>query len=105
MPVSLIAFRLEGGGTVFVESDQPVDRGGLVGRADLLEAGQTFQEAVSCIRPVADAVLGQITALASRPSEITVELGVSLKAEAGVVIAKTAGEGSFKLTLKWKDNN
>jgi hypothetical protein len=102
MASQLIAFSLDSGGTVFVETEPDQDTGALVGRNNAIAATQTFEQALSHLKPVADAVLEQVMALASRPDEVLVELGVSLKAEAGVIIAKTAGEGSLKLTLKWK---
>jgi Trypsin-co-occurring domain 1 len=40
--------------------------------------------------------------LTDRPEEVALELGFSLKGEVGAVIAKTAAEGSFKLSIKWR---
>jgi hypothetical protein len=40
--------------------------------------------------------------LVQKPDEIGLEIGFSLKGEVGVVIARTAAEGSFKLSLKWR---
>ncbi len=54
------------------------------------------------LRPATAAVMAELRALIDGPEEVQLELGFSLKGEVGVVIAKTAAEGSFKLSLKWK---
>ena len=105
MATQLIEFKLQSGGVVFVEVEADRGAGGLVGRGDTIEASQTFEQALSHLKPIADAVLGQVVALASHPDEVAIELGVSLKAEAGLILAKTAGEGSLKLTIKWKKSD
>ena len=37
-----------------------------------------------------------------RPDEVSVEFGLSLKADAGVVIAQAGADASFKITVAWK---
>ncbi|MEU4212371.1 CU044_2847 family protein [Streptomyces sp. NPDC026206] len=53
------------------------------------------------MREAAHAVLGKVADLPRQPDRITLELGLKLSAEAGVFLAKTAGEGSLTLTLEW----
>lgn len=102
MPIRLVRYDLAAGGSVVVE-EEVQDRGGLVGRDDVVGTAATkFEEALATLRPATEVVLDQIAALAKEPDEITLELGFSLRGEVGAVIAKTAAEGSFKLTLKWK---
>lgn len=97
----IVRFRGKDGGEVLVETNE-ADAGRMVGRRDeTIEAPRTFDDALSGIRPVAEAVLAQVNGFEIRPAEVTVELGISLKAEAGVIIAKTAVEGNLKLTIKW----
>jgi hypothetical protein len=40
--------------------------------------------------------------LVQKPDEIGLEIGFRPKGEVGVVIARTAADGSFKLSLKWR---
>jgi hypothetical protein len=102
MATRLVRYELESGGSVVVE-EATDDRGAMVGHGDVVEAaGQSFEKALSALRPAAAAVLNEIEALVTRPDEVTLELGFSLKGEVGAIIAKTAAEGSFKLSLKWK---
>lgn len=102
MGTKLVRYELDGGGSIVVEETVD-DRGGYVGRGDVVEAAQhKFEEALASLRPATAALMAQIGALIDRPDEVQLEIGFSLKAEVGAVIAKTAAEGSFKLLLKWK---
>jgi hypothetical protein len=102
MATKLVRYELSGGGSVVVEETVD-DRGGYVGRGDVVEAAQQkFEAALATLRPATAAVMAEIRGLIDGPEEVQLELGFSLKGEVGAVIAKTAAEGSFKLSLKWK---
>ncbi len=97
-----VRFALQGGGDVYVET-KDTDRGGLIARDGVAEeAAQTFEEAVGHLRPIADALMAQVQGLLHAPDEVGLEFGITLKVEAGILIAKTAGEGNFKVSVKWK---
>ena len=98
----LVRYELAGGGSIVVE-EAVEDRGGLVGASDVIAAaGQRFEDALATIRPAIAAVMAQVEALVEEPDEVALELGFSLSGEVGAVLAKTAGEGSLKLSLKWQ---
>ena len=102
MGTKLVRYKLDGGGSIVVEETVD-DRGGYAGRGDVIEVAQhRFEEALASLRPATAALMAQIGTLIDEPDEIQLELGFSLKGEVGAVIAKTAAEGSFKLSLKWK---
>ena len=102
MATRLVRYDLANGASIVVEEEID-DRGGYVGRGDVVEpARQKFEEALAMLRPATAAVMAEIQTLVDGPEEIQLELGFSLKGEIGAVIAKTAAEGSFKLSLKWK---
>lgn len=102
MPIRLVAYPLADGGEILVE-ESVEDRGGLAGRGDVVEkARQSFQDALATLRPAVAAVIAQVEDLVQKPDEIGLEIGFTLKGEVGAVIARTAAEGSFKLSLKWK---
>ena len=102
MGTRLVRYELASGASILVE-EEISDRGGYVGRGDVVEsAHQKFEEALATLRPATAAVMAEVQALIEGPEEIQLELGFSLKGEVGAVIAKTAAEGSFKLSLKWK---
>ncbi|MFJ5997130.1 CU044_2847 family protein [Streptomyces sp. NPDC092370] len=99
----LLRVPLESGGSVLVEVDngpQAVVRvarpGGMVA-----EASQTLERGLESVREAAHAVLAKVTDLPRQPDKITLELGLKLSAEAGVFLAKAAGEGSLTLTMEW----
>lgn len=102
MPTRLVRYGLASGGSVVVE-ETITDQGGLVGAGDLVEtARQRFEEALAGIRPATAAVLEHVASLADGPDTVTLELGFSLKGEVGAIIARTAAEGCFKLSMSWK---
>lgn len=77
---------------------QPVARNGVL----LAPASKALQDALSGIRPIADALMDALAHLASTPQEITAEFGVKLSATTGVILAKAAAEGHVTVKLTWK---
>jgi hypothetical protein len=96
---------LENGGSILVETEPAPSTGGLtrVSRPDGLvqEAKEKLETALAGIKPVAAAVMNTLKDINS-PSEIEVEFGVKLSAEANVILSSTTMEGHFKITLTWK---
>ncbi|WP_374991258.1 CU044_2847 family protein [Streptomyces sp. LHD-70] len=82
------------------EVDESLVRVGRGGRA-VARAEQTLGEMLDTVRPVADSFVGRFRDLALPPDEIALEFGVSLSAEAGVVIASTATAANFSVSLTW----
>jgi hypothetical protein len=97
----LIAVPLDNGGVIVVEMDHAP--GGVVkaGRAGQIvgKAAQTLDAALESVAPAMQSILAKLRQ--ARPQEITVELGLMLTAEAGVVIAKTESGCHLKVTLHW----
>ncbi|MEU1041104.1 CU044_2847 family protein [Streptomyces sp. NPDC005551] len=82
------------------EVDESLVRVGRGGRA-VARAERSLGEMLDTVRPVADSFVGRFGALANPPDEMTLEFGVSLSAEADVVIASTATQANFSVTLTW----
>ncbi|GAA0280852.1 hypothetical protein GCM10010302_18250 [Streptomyces polychromogenes] len=82
------------------EVDESLARVGRGGGA-VARASRSFGDMVDGIRPVADSFVSRLGAMAHRPDEITLEFGVSLSAEADIVIASTTTEANFSVTLTW----
>ena len=106
----LVEFPLENNTTILVEVDEPFDVGdgdvprGL-GASELADkAQQTFESAISKIRPLAAAVIGKLRELQDSPEQVSVEFGIKLSAASGVVLASTAIEANFKISATWKKN-
>jgi hypothetical protein len=83
--------------TVPAQGQQQVSLGGAVAE----KATQAFDAAVAGIKPVASTIMRQLTAVIPDADEISVEFGIKLTANAGVIVAGTSAEGNCKVSIKW----
>jgi len=101
----LIEYAVDGGQSIVVQAEDsaagPVTRG-IGGQSITVRASQTFEEAISSVRPAAEAVVAQFQSLASAPDEVEVEFGLALSAGAGAFIAAASAEANFKISLTWR---
>jgi hypothetical protein len=65
-------------------------------------ARTTLEEALAGLMPSLAKVVGVLREMA--PREMTVEFGMKMGGETGVIIAKGIAEVNFKVTMTWKDN-
>ena len=100
----LVEFPVAGNESVIVEMDDDqlagfapaaVSPGEVAARAS-----ESFEAAVDKLLPTVRAIGDRMRELA--PDELTVALGVKLTAEAGVIVARAAGEANFTVTLCWR---
>lgn len=89
--------------TVGVEIEQAAD-----GLVDVSRPGQvvaraarSLGEMLGGIRPVAESFLNNLADMPDTPDEIGLEFGLSLSADANLVVATTATQANFKVTLTW----
>ncbi|GHB10479.1 hypothetical protein GCM10010330_75670 [Streptomyces tendae] len=82
------------------EVDDTLVRVGRGGRS-IARAERSLGQMLDTVRPVAESFVGRFSGLANAPDEITLEFGVSLSAEADVVIASTATAANFSVSLTW----
>lgn len=62
-----------------------------------------FEKLVGVIRQVADEATGGLAALTTKPSEISLEFGLTLGVKGGFpVFAEVSGEGSITVGLVWR---
>ncbi|TKA00510.1 CU044_2847 family protein [Actinacidiphila oryziradicis] len=95
---------VEGGETLHVEVDgHGADGWTRAGRThDAVEAaGRTLQEVLAPMRPAMQAVVGQLRGGIAPPDRISLEFGIKFSAEAGVVVARTATEANFTVSVEW----
>jgi hypothetical protein len=64
-----------------------------------LKATESFEAAIDRLLPAVRAIADRVRQVT--PDQASVELGVKVTAESGVIVAKAAGEANFKLTLTW----
>lgn len=89
---------------VNVEIEHPQD--GLVdvsrpGQA-VARAARSLGDMLAGIRPVAESFLESFADMDHVPDEVSLEYGLSLSADANLVIATTAAQANFKVTLTWR---
>lgn len=98
----LVKYEMEGGTSILIEA---TDTGGIERISDkdnTSKASEKFEQAVSHIKPMADALFGSLAELNS-PKEIQLEFGVKFSAKAGVIFASADSEAAFKVSLKWEN--
>ncbi|OKI32429.1 hypothetical protein A6A29_21815 [Streptomyces sp. TSRI0281] len=91
--------------TVKVQIDETAD--GLVQVARpgqvVARATRSLDDMLAGIRPVAESFVDGFRDMERQPDEIGVEFGLSLSAEADMVISRTTGQANFKVTLTWRN--
>ena len=99
---SLIEVPFDDGGYVVVEMDDSAVGVVKAGRTAEVagRAAQTLDSALESVAPTARAVLAKVRE--ARPQEVTVEFGVKMGGETGVIIAKGTAEVNFKVTMFWR---
>jgi hypothetical protein len=99
----LVEFPLEGGGSVVIEVDEAP--GGMQRAANagevVAKAGQTFENAMDRVKPVAVALVSKLRSLGEVPDQVEVEFGLKFNAAAGMLVASAATEANFKVKLAW----
>jgi hypothetical protein len=98
---------VEGGGVLRVQGPDDEVPPGLVPAANqppagplIAKADETVQAALDDLKPAIAATTSRLRELAA--DEVTVEFGLVLGVEGGVVIAKGTAEVHFTVTLSWK---
>lgn len=100
----LVKMDLADGGSVLVEVEDAasahVTRGG---RAESLvtDASDTLEHALDQLGPIVKGVVSRLREAADWPDEVTVEFSIKLSADANVIIARTAGEANFRISMSW----
>ncbi|MHC0433561.1 CU044_2847 family protein [Streptomyces sp. O3] len=92
-PPEIVKVQIEQAGDGLVQVARP---GQVVARAT-----RSLSDMLAGVRPVAQNFVEGFRGMVDAPDEIGVEFGVSLTAEADVVISSTAAQANFNVTLTW----
>ncbi|NJP12237.1 MAG: hypothetical protein HC866_24520 [Leptolyngbyaceae cyanobacterium RU_5_1] len=108
MNKEIAQFSLEDGTKFLVEVEKPegvpVERVAVNTGQMVLQAKQTFEEAIDVVKPVASALITRLRrGLTTPASEVEVKFGLKLTAATGAIIASVGGDVNFEITLKWKE--
>ncbi|MET8145378.1 CU044_2847 family protein [Sphaerisporangium sp. NPDC005288] len=101
---ALIAFETAGS-QIFVEVDEQVlgpERVALRDKA-VMSAKVSFNEAISVIRPAAQAILDETAKVRTAPDEVELTLGLKFTASAAVLVASGSSEASCVVKMVWKN--
>jgi hypothetical protein len=100
----VVEMPLDGGGSLraeVAEDDLPaVERVGRPGQV-VHRGAETLQDALGRLRPAIAAVVDHVRDMAEPPDRITLEFGIKVTGEAGLVVAKAAIEASFTVSVEW----
>jgi len=110
MVTNLVEFPLSDGGSVVVAAGGPSSGQdpygpvlrGRVSEAVVTQASDSFESVVRRVQPAAAAVLDAARSGPQPPSAVTVEFGIEMSADLGAVIASTAVQANFKVTITWQ---
>lgn len=100
----IVEYPLEDGGVLLVQpASVDADQGdlGLASPAGerAKKARETLESALGQVTPALKSVAGKLRELS--PDGLTVEFGLTLTAESGVIVAKGSTEVHFTVTLAW----
>jgi hypothetical protein len=102
----LVEFPLEDGSTLLVEVDEMTPRGGTLrsgqASATVERATATLNQALASVKPAAEGIISVLRSLTIPPTEIGVEFGLKLSAQAGAILAAASIDANYKVTLTWK---
>ncbi len=102
----LAEFSLSDGTTFLVEVEEPeddsaIERVALPSGKYVLQAKQSFEEALEKVKPVASTIISKLRDLNAPADEVEVKFGLKLTADVGAIFTSVGGEVSYEITLKW----
>jgi hypothetical protein len=100
----LISVSVQDNQSVLVEASELDDGVVLAARpgAMAVSARESLDEMLTRIQPVVRSVGERLRSLPDGPQRISLEFGVKLSAEAGLVIAKATTEAHLVVTVEWQ---
>ncbi len=113
---NMIEFKLDNGEFAYMQLEktkvetqikQHVSRGGSRNSSDeenIVTAPRSFNDAIKSIAPIGNALLSSLKDI-NTPDEISLEFAISFTGKAGIVFSSVESEASFKVNIKWKNDN
>jgi len=104
----IVEYPLEDGGVLLVQPasmDAGLGELGLASSAEdkAKKATETLESALAQVTPALRSVANKLRDLS--PDDLTVEFGLTLTAEAGIMVAKGSTEVHFTVTLAWSKDS
>ena len=106
----LVEFHSESGEPILVEVEDleaasgSTRRGLSTSASGVIKQAETsFEDALEKAQPIASGLVNKLRSISDAPEEVQIEFGLSLNANAGVVLVAGVSAGAnYKVTLKWK---
>jgi hypothetical protein len=101
----LLKFNLaKGGNPIYIEVEETASKGQVpVGIGDkLASSAKAVLDIGDSIGDFANRIVDNIRNKVSDANEISIEFGVKMSADLGVIIAKSQLEANFKVAISWK---
>lgn len=100
----LVAVPLDDGNPFLIEVDE-ISSSTVVRSARPGEVAATvttsFGAALAQLQPMAHTIIARFRDLPEKPDGISVEFGLKMTMEAGLVVAHSSGEANFRVSLQW----
>jgi hypothetical protein len=72
---------------------------------EIAKKAASIEVAFNHVKPIAEAFLKKAKGISQKPDEISLNFGLKLNAQAGVIVSSSAVEANFTVTLKWKKDS
>ena len=94
---------LESGDKVLVEVDAipGVNRAGTRTAKAVDVAAHTFDKGLEQVGPVMNAVVHRLRNTSTPPDKVTLQFGLKVSGELGLIIGKSSAEANFTITAEW----
>ncbi|MBS4096279.1 MAG: hypothetical protein KGZ83_05510 [Sulfuricella sp.] len=101
------ALKLPDGTTILVEVEEIPMNAMATTRgapAPTQQITRELSEVLPAVRGIASSLLESLEGLARKPDTVSVEFGLKIGGEVGVILTKGTAEANFKLSLSWKSS-
>jgi len=98
--MQVIEFKTKQGVSVMVERVGEAET--IAGGPSKILAQVSFDDALQRVQGIASSVAATLPNLPGSPQEVSVEFGLQLQAEAGVVLARGSATGHLTIKLLWR---
>jgi NTP-dependent ternary system trypsin peptidase co-occuring protein len=98
----IVEMPLESGEKILVEVE-PVPGVGRASRGDhaVEVAKHTLEKGLDQLGPLMNAVVRQLRGIDDPPEKVTLQFGLKVSGELGLIIGKTAAEANFTISAEW----
>ena len=100
----IAVYRLDNNDEIHIEFIEPMGEGyeKIARRDEKQDEVPRFTTALERIKPAAEQVIKQFSALSVQPDEVELGFGIKFSGSVGAIIASTKTDANFSVKVKWK---